>query len=165
MRDTYSGGSIVANDRLYYLTDANSNVTAVVGFNQSAGEWQNAESYAYDPYGAVTVYTNNWTTVAGYSLAASTVGNTLGFASMSFDPATGLYNDEARWYSTATSGFVSRDPAQSTSNLYCYCGDEPVDRVHPNGCSPVLLTKLWEVAHTAIVIKEYVQLIQGERVD
>ena len=34
---------------------------------------------------------------------------------MVLDPVTGLYNDEARWYSTAVSTFISRDPAQSTS--------------------------------------------------
>ena len=31
MRDTYVDGEISSNDRLYYLTDANTNVTAVVG--------------------------------------------------------------------------------------------------------------------------------------
>ena len=49
MRDTYSGGAIVPDDRLYYLTDANSNVTAVVGL--SGGVWQVTERYVYDPYG------------------------------------------------------------------------------------------------------------------
>ncbi|MGO9108654.1 MAG: RHS repeat-associated core domain-containing protein [Thermoguttaceae bacterium] len=124
VRDTYVSGQIVPNDRIYYLTDANTNVTAVVGFNQSAnggaGEWQVAERYVYDPYGNVTVCNPSWTAI-GTSLAASTVGNTLGFASMSFDPVTGLYYDEARWYSTAVSTFISRDPAQADENLYRYC--------------------------------------------
>ncbi len=31
LRDTYVSGTLVPADRLYYLTDANGNVTAVVG--------------------------------------------------------------------------------------------------------------------------------------
>ncbi len=52
LRDTYSGGVLQAADRLYYLTDANDNVTAVVG--QSGGAWTVAERYAYTPYGTAT---------------------------------------------------------------------------------------------------------------
>jgi hypothetical protein len=44
---------------------------------------------------------------------------------MVLDPLTGLYNDEARWYSTATSGFISTDPAQADLNTYRYCGNMP----------------------------------------
>jgi hypothetical protein len=52
---------------------------------------------------------------------------------MSFDPATGLYNDEARWYSTAVSTFISRDPMAADINLYRYCGNNPVILVDPTG--------------------------------
>ena len=83
VRDTYSSGEIVSGDRLYYLSDANTNVTAVVGLSDST--WVVSERYIYDPYGSATVYNPSWSTVVGSSLAASTVGNTIGFASMSFD--------------------------------------------------------------------------------
>ena len=95
------------------------------------------ERYVYDPYGTVTVYSPTWTTVVGTSLAASTVGNTIGFASMVFDPVTGLYYDEARWYSTAVSTFISRDPAQADPNTYRYCGNNPVIHVDPSGLAPL----------------------------
>jgi hypothetical protein len=52
---------------------------------------------------------------------------------MVLDPTTGLYNDEARWYSTAVSTFISRDPAQADENLYRYCGNNPVILVDPSG--------------------------------
>ena len=165
LRDTYSSGSIVPDDRLYYLTDANTNVTAVVGLSGST--WQVQERYVYDAYGAVTVYSGGWSQI-GTSLAASTVGNTVGFASMVLDPATGLYNDEARWYSTAVSTFISRDPAQADLNSYRYCGNIPTEATDPTGlwatagsgakkscvyawliASPVLRTQ-WQ--HTAIQI-------------
>jgi RHS repeat-associated protein len=82
---------------------------------------------------------------------------------MSFDPATGLYNDEARWYSTAVSTFISRDPMGLAAgmNLYRYCDNRPTDATDPSGLVPVLLERLWEVAHTAIVLKEYVDLFGG----
>ena len=63
----------------------------------------------------------------------SSVGNTLLYASMVLDPVTGLYYDEARWYSTAVSTFISRDPAQADLNLYRYCGDEPTEATDPSG--------------------------------
>ena len=129
LRDTYSGSSIVPNDRLYYLTDANTNVTAVVGLSGST--WAVQERYVYDPYGAVTVYSPDWLTTRTSSVA--NINNTLLYASMVLDPVTGLYYDEARWYSTAVSTFISRDPAQSTSNLYAYCGDEATEATDPTG--------------------------------
>ncbi len=131
VRDAYSGGSIVPDDRLYYLTDANSNVTAVVGL--SSGVWQVVEHYVYDPYGNVTVYSSDWSTVIGTSLASSAVGNTLGFASMDLDANTGLYYDEARWYSTAVSTFITTDPARADLNTYRYCVNEPMCGTDPSG--------------------------------
>ena len=51
LRDSYSGGTLVPADRLYYLTDANHNVTAVA---DSSGVIQ--ERYDYDAYGKFTIY-------------------------------------------------------------------------------------------------------------
>ena len=123
---TYTTGSgwTAATDRLYYLTDANDNVTAVTN---AAGAVQ--ERYAYDAYGDVTIYNSTWTATS----AASTVGNTVFFAGMRQDPATGLYHDHARWYNPATGGFLSRDPAQSSPNLYEYAGNDPTGAVDPTG--------------------------------
>ena len=127
VRDTYSGSSIVPGGRLYYLTDANTNVTAVVGLTGRL--WQVAERYLYDPYGAVTICSMYWTTTG----TTSAVGNTLLYASMVLDPVTGLYYDEARWYSTATSGFISTDPAMADLNTYRYCGNMPMEAVDLSG--------------------------------
>ena len=44
------------SDRIFYLGDANYNVTAVAQYNAGSGTWQVAERYSYDPYGKVTVY-------------------------------------------------------------------------------------------------------------
>ena len=65
VRDTYVDGSISSNDRLYYLTDANTNVTAVVGFDRGTSSGRCRNGTSYDPYGDVTVYSPDWSTVVG----------------------------------------------------------------------------------------------------
>ena len=107
LRDKYSAGQMVgtsggasspsAAGRIYYLTDANANVTAVA---DPAGNV--LERYSYDAYGDVTVYDAKWETVSGN---ASAMGNTVLFGGMQQDSVTGLYYDSARWYDPATGGF------------------------------------------------------------
>ena len=109
---------------MYYLTDANNNVTAVTN---ASGVVQ--ERYSYDAYGNVTIYNANWTATG----TASAVGNTMLFAGMNQDPTTGLYYDRARWYNPSTGGYLSRDPAQSDANLYRYVGNDPIGKVDPSG--------------------------------
>ena len=113
-----------ATDRLYYLTDANNNVTAVT---DASGVVQ--ERYSYGAYGNVTVYSANWT-VTG---TTSAVGNTLFFAGMNFDPTTGLFYDRARWYNSSTGGYLSANPVRSDKSLYRYVGNDPIGKVDPSG--------------------------------
>ena len=129
VRDTYSGSSIVPNDRLYYLTDANTNVTAVVGYDTGTSTWVVAERYVYDPYGAVTMYDGPASAGGDWSRphTISSVGNTLLYAGMVLDPTTGLYYDEARWYSTAVSTFISGERCLSEARRHARSERE----VHP----------------------------------
>ena len=123
---TAGGGSWTAGSAtdLYYLTDANNNVTAVT---DSSGNV--LERYDYDAYGHVTVYTPTWTGTG----SLSAVGNDRFFAGMQLDPVTGIYYDGDRWYNSSTGGFETRDPAQSDPNLYRYCGNDPTGAVDPSG--------------------------------
>jgi RHS repeat-associated protein len=82
------------DQRLYYLSDANFNVTGVVGYNATSSVWEVKEQYAYDPYGVVTIYAPNWAS----QRTASAVGNTTLFAGREFSFATGLYYNRARYY-------------------------------------------------------------------
>jgi RHS repeat-associated protein len=133
LRDDFTTGT--AYPRLYYTSDANTNVTALV--NASG---QVVERYVYSAYGVVTFCDASWapltaggtntTTTPGVS---SAVGNTTLYASMVLDPRTGLFYDEHRWYDAWTSTFVSQDPALADSNLYRYCTDNPVIFVDPTG--------------------------------
>ncbi|TWT37190.1 tRNA(Glu)-specific nuclease WapA precursor [Posidoniimonas corsicana] len=127
LRDSYSAGVLVSGDRLYYLSDANHNITAVVN---AAGVVQ--ERYDYDPFGRVTIYDVNWANPT----STSSVGNTRFFAGQSLDVTTGLVYARARWYSTSIGGFVSRDPmgfAAGDMNLHRYVGNNSVIYVDPSG--------------------------------
>ena len=131
LRDTYSGGAVQPASRIFYLTDANYNVTAVVGM--SGGSWQVVERYRYDAYGKVTVCSPNGNAIGGN---ASQVGNTILYAGETFDSSTGLYYDRTRYYDPQLGRFISQDPmgaAGSGDNLYAYCGDNPTDATDPSG--------------------------------
>ena len=122
-RDTLNGdGSVNLNDRMFYLGDANYNVTEVVQYNAGSGTWQVAERYSYDPYGKVTVYDTSWNPIAGNQSQAG-IDNTIFYAGETFDSSTGLYYDRARYYDPQLGRFISQDPmgyAGSGVNLYVY---------------------------------------------
>ncbi len=132
-----SGGSWTAAtpDRLYYLTDANNNVTAVVGYDTAKSAWEVEERYSYDAYGNVTMY--NGPTSAGGDWSnphtVSSQGTTRLFAGEQQDATTGLYYVRARWYDSSTGGYITQDPAQSDPNAYRYTGNDPTNFNDPSG--------------------------------
>ncbi len=130
LRDTYGSGSLVSGDRLYYTTDANHNVTALVG--KVSGTWQVVERYSYTAYGVSTVYDSGWTAITGN---VSQYGNTRLFGGMDLDALTGEYYDNARWYDAGLGRFISTDPIKfrGGTNPYEYVGDSPENRVDPLG--------------------------------
>ena len=137
LRDTYSGGVIQPASRLFYTSDANYNVTGLVG--KVAGVWKVVERYIYTPYGAVTVCYGNdgagteWSqrgTVSAYS-------NTTLFAGRAYSFATGQYYYRRRIYNPGIGRLDEVDPIgyRGGINLYEYCGDDPTTRTDPVGLS------------------------------
>ena len=124
LRDSFSGGEVVPASRIYYLGDANYNVTALVDSSGTV-----IERYAYQPYGPVTVYDASWQNPG----TTSAVGNTVLFGGGSVDPETGLVLFGVRYYSVTLGSFISTDPAQADQNLYRYCEDCPTNAVDPTG--------------------------------
>jgi RHS repeat-associated protein len=148
LRDTLntSGTGIVAAERVFYLGDANYNVTALV---RASG--QVVERYTYTAYGVLTVYDSNWANPT----ATSSVGNARLFAGMDLDAATGEYYDDARFYAPTTGRFLARDPAQADLNLYRYCVNDPMDQCDPTGTQAlvshtVTATLAGEVSFTVV---------------
>jgi RHS repeat-associated protein len=136
LRDTYSGGQLQSASRIYYTTDANGSVTALIGL--SGGTWVVIERYVYDAYGTVTYYAPNW--LSSSTNPQSTINapqNTLLYAGLSLDPLTGLQHADYRWYNSALATWTADDPIGalgSGANLYGYCGDGPMDAIDPSGC-------------------------------
>jgi RHS repeat-associated protein len=130
LRDAYTySGSQVTDTRLYYLTDANGNVTALVNADGTP-----VERYSYSAYGKVTIYDANWQQRTG----GSNCDNDRLFAGWEYDKATGLYYNRARWYNPATGSFLSRDPtgyAAGDANLYRYVANNPLSFTDPTGLS------------------------------
>jgi len=136
-----------ADQRLFYLADANYNVTAVVAFNEQTETWHVAERYLYDPYGRVTVLNGDpavdpdgqadpqtfpeWSVDPGPDGQSGTaddgttsdVSNTTLYTGRELDAETGLYYYRARYYHAHLGRFLTRDPlgyAAGDENLYGY---------------------------------------------
>ncbi len=131
LRDTYSGGVIQPASRLYYLADANYNVTALVG--KVSEQWQVVERYVYTPYGKATVLDPDFTADGDN---ASDFSNATLYTGRELDPETSLYYYRARYYSPELGSFIRRDPIgylADDANLYRYVRDDPANHTDPEG--------------------------------
>ena len=125
--------------RLYYLDDANFNVTSLVA---TAGTV--AERCVYDAYGVPTFYSSSWTSPS----TSSSVGNTVLYTGRELDLETGLYYYRARYYQGTLGVFVSRDPAEPEASLYRYASNRPANQVDPLGLQgEEFRFRQWEAAH------------------
>lgn len=99
---------------LRYYTDG---LGSVVFNVTNAGKVLN--TYGYSPFGE----------------SASLAGSSYGFAGMRYDPETGLYYDNARYYSPKQGRFISPDPSgvKGGVNVYAYTGNDPLNRIDSTG--------------------------------
>jgi RHS repeat-associated protein len=128
LRDENTGANGLCDDRrLYFLNDANFNVT---GLLDTAGDA--VERYVYSPYGVATIYDATWTN----SRSASSYDNVTLYTGRELDAETGLYYYRNRYYSADLGRFVSRDPIGYEGgdvNVYRYIGSNPSIRTDPEG--------------------------------
>jgi RHS repeat-associated protein len=92
------------DERLYYVTDAQMNVTALV--DGATGEV--VERYMYDPYGKATICEEDWTPRQGN---ASAYSNEILFAGYRFDSETGLYSTGDQVYHPTLGRGLQRSPS------------------------------------------------------
>jgi RHS repeat-associated protein len=133
LRDTYD---TVANERvidldqrIFYLADANYNVTGLV--KQVESEWQVVERYRYTAYGDVKYLNPDWT-----DATSSANNNTILYTGRVLDLATGLMYYRARFYDAVLERFINRDPIGyrgEDANLYRYVSDRPLSFSDPSG--------------------------------
>jgi len=127
LRDENTDQDSLCDDaRLYYLTDANFNVTTLTDTSGHA-----VERYVYDPYGSVTIYDATWSNTRG----TSSYDNTVLYTGREFDVESGLYYYCHRYYSAEIGRFSSRDPIGyiPSANLYEYVFDSPTNSDDPSG--------------------------------
>jgi len=104
-----------SDQRLYYATDANMNVTALVNTSGTV-----AERYLYDPYGNVTTMDENWTvdTTPDYD-------NSILYCGYYYDKETALYHVRNRYLHPTLGRWTSRDPVGQAC-LHCVPDEEMI---------------------------------------
>ena len=121
--------SMCDDERLYYLGDANFNVTTLVDTSGDA-----LERYLYAAYGNVTIYDGAWSTTR----SASSYGNMVLYTGRELDSESGIYHFRMRCYHPDIGSFLTRDPAGyfDGANVYAaYFAQMTV--VDPSGLSAV----------------------------
>ena len=113
----------------YYLYNLQGDVIAIV----RAATGQIVAKYSYDAWGNCTV-----TNAAGYAVGDK---NPFRYRGYYYDTETGLYYLNSRYYNPEFGRFISADGFVSTgqgitgSNMFAYCGNNPINRYDPSGNS------------------------------
>jgi RHS repeat-associated protein len=120
-------------ERHYYTTDGNGNVTALASAAGAA-----VERYVYDPYGKPTIYNDDWTATVSW---ANSEQNEILYCGYRFDPESALYHVRNRMYDYSLGRWIIRDPKGYVDGmgLYEYCASHPSNTFDPMG----LLEALW----------------------
>ena len=115
------------DERLYYTTDANMNVTALLDTGGDA-----VGRYVYDPYGHCTVYDDDWSDEVSW---ANSKQNHIRYCGYYFDNETGLCHVRHRSYHQTLGRWLQRDPAgyEDGMSLYEYGRSKPLDIRDPKG--------------------------------
>ncbi|WP_372724264.1 RHS repeat domain-containing protein, partial [Novipirellula sp.] len=164
-RDISPSGGILG-ERLYYLSDANWNTTAVVSDSGSV-----QERYEYDPYGKLSCFEPDFTprSSSNYSVHYT-------YTSREWTPDVGLYYFRNRWYDPQLGRFSSRDPifgfgdlrsgpsltsdrgsirltqflSENSASLYNYVGNRVLVAVDPSGLECEIGIHCWTVSRFGI---------------
>ena len=129
----------------YYLKNGQGDV---VGILNSSGTL--VAKYTYDAWGKLLSVID--ATGADKSADSAFIGNInpVRYRSYYYDTETGLYYLQSRYYDPEVGRFVNADSVMGvnadiyTYNLFTYCGNNPIIRMDPGGCSYILDGKPYE---------------------
>ena len=164
-RDTGTDGTL--DETLYYTTDGNSNITALVGTDGAV-----VERYVYDSYGKVTFLTGAWVkTQIGQETAGtlSAYATEVLYCGYRFDSESGLYHVRHRVYHVTLGRWMQRDPQGYVDgmSLYTYVGGNPLSGVDPLGLfepdKTVELLKRFDPEAHQFALREGVKLASFEK--
>ena len=112
-------GGLCDDERLYYTTDANMNVTALFSTAGVA-----LERYTYDAYGHTSVYDPDWESDED----GTDYDNVILFAGYYRDPETWFYHVRNRFYDAELGRWLARDPQGYVDgmSLYQYVASRPI---------------------------------------
>jgi len=115
-----------SDERIHYLTDANMNVVALVDKNAAV-----LERYAYDPYGNVTIYNADWSSMR----TSSSYDNPVLYCGYWRDCESGLYHVRYRYYHDRLGRWITRDPLGYIDGMsvYGYVEGNPLTHTDPSG--------------------------------
>jgi hypothetical protein len=153
LRDRDTDGNGTLDERLWVQQDANWNVTALVN-----GSGIVVERYAYDTYGAVTVYDASYTVRGG----GSNYGWNILWQGMRFDPISASYKSRGRTDISPTLGRPFQlDPLRFGAgdvNLYRWEANAPSGNLDPSGLDN-WFSRRWEGAKRTV--KSGINVISG----
>lgn len=118
----------------YYLTNLQGDVISV-----ESSDGTSVASYCYDAWGKILSSSGDLAEL-----------NPLRYRGYVYDQETGFYYVESRYYDPAIGRFINADSTPSTgqdvsgTNMYAYCGNNPVSRVDDGG-------EFWNIAAGAVI--------------
>ena len=153
----YTNSTTATTNTYYFLRNLQGDVIAI--YDTTGNK---VVEYSYDAYGNCTI--NSSTT--NYPLAHA---NPIRYRGYYYDEATKLYYLNARYYNPQWRRFISPDDTAYLNpetpnglNLYCYCGNDPVNYADPSGRFAISATfgigALIAITVTSMIIGGVVQL-------
>ena len=139
----YEGNEIIglydldADLTYFYVKDITGNIISILRNNVEVNR------YKYDAYGNCEVYKYNSNNELVLDNDDTSIGNKNPFRYKSYyyDKESGLYYLNSRYYNPKIGRFITIDSINYIDensiygyNLYCYCGNNPVMYIDPNGC-------------------------------
>ena len=136
----------------YYVTDLQGDVVAIVDTNKEI-----VVEYLYDAWGRLLE-------TSGTKAADLGLHNPLRYRGYVYDPESGLYYLQSRYYNPTLGRFINADSIVGNGddllgqNMFAYCNNNPVNAMDSNGKDPVLFAAAGAaVAGALISLFYYIQ--------